>query len=74
MAGFVNMHRDIDSADQYRALSVNHNKDDLAVLLRDVPDWLGDIQRLRETDVIILLTPVMIPVSRDPTDTSDPFG
>jgi GNAT superfamily N-acetyltransferase len=31
------------------------------------------IRNLRPTDVIVLLTPVVIPVSQDPVDTADPF-
>jgi GNAT superfamily N-acetyltransferase len=42
-------------------------------LLRDAPNWLLAVQNLRETDVIILLTPIVIPISQNPTDTSDPF-
>lgn len=44
-----------------------------AILLRDAPDWLALVKVLPETEVIILLTPVVIPISQDPTDTSDPF-
>ncbi|KAE9374486.1 hypothetical protein N431DRAFT_455239 [Stipitochalara longipes BDJ] len=42
-------------------------------LLRDAPNWLSAVRNLRETDVIVLLTPVVIPISHNPTDTSDPF-
>ena len=45
----------------------------LAVVLRDSTNWLSDIRSLRETDVIILLTPVVSPVSQHPESTSDPF-
>ncbi|KAE8447374.1 hypothetical protein EG329_010788 [Mollisiaceae sp. DMI_Dod_QoI] len=45
----------------------------LATVLRDAPKWLSHLHHLRETDVIVLLTPVVIPISRDPTDMSDPF-
>ncbi|KAF8851134.1 hypothetical protein BDZ45DRAFT_750972 [Acephala macrosclerotiorum] len=45
----------------------------LATILRDSSEWLSHVRLLQETDVIILLTPVVIPVSRDPTDNSDPF-
>jgi hypothetical protein len=45
----------------------------LAVVYRDATDWLPKIRTLQETDVIILLTPVVIPISPDPTDISDPF-
>lgn len=31
------------------------------------------MRNLRETDVIILLTPVVVPISQSPTDISDPF-
>lgn len=49
-----------------------HNAN-LATLLRDSTNWLPNVKTLRETDVIILLTPIVIPISQDPTDTSDPF-
>jgi hypothetical protein len=45
----------------------------LATLLRDSTNWLSNIPSLRDTDVIVLLTPVVIPISQDPADTSDPF-
>ncbi|KUJ11770.1 uncharacterized protein LY89DRAFT_233894 [Mollisia scopiformis] len=45
----------------------------LAKVLRDAPEWLSDIRRLQPQDVIILLTPVVFPVSQEPTDSSDPF-
>ncbi|CZR60001.1 related to beta-N-acetylglucosaminidase [Phialocephala subalpina] len=45
----------------------------LATVLRDSSEWLSHVRLLRETDVIILLTPVVIPISRDPNDNSDPF-
>ena len=31
------------------------------------------MRTLRETEVIILITPVVVPISQDPTDLSDPF-
>jgi len=45
----------------------------LAVVVRDSTNWLSYMRTLRETDVIILLTPVVVPISQDPTDISDPF-
>ncbi|QSZ35812.1 hypothetical protein DSL72_006934 [Monilinia vaccinii-corymbosi] len=42
-------------------------------ILRDQVDSLTKIRSLRESDVLVLLTPVVVPVSRDVTDTSDPF-
>lgn len=45
----------------------------IATIIRDVPHWLSSIRLLQSTDVIILLTPVVIPISQDPTDISDPF-
>ncbi|KAG9236612.1 hypothetical protein BJ875DRAFT_215169 [Amylocarpus encephaloides] len=45
----------------------------LAVVSRDTTDWLQHVRSLQETDVIILLTPVVIPISPDPADISDPF-
>lgn len=41
----------------------------LATVLRDATNWLPHVRSLKETDVIILLTPVAIPISSDPTDT-----
>ena len=49
------------------------NKHDPAVLLRDSPNWLTHIRALQETDLVILLTPVVIPISQNPTNNSDPF-
>lgn len=43
------------------------------MVVRDATNWLQDIRNLQETDVIIVLTPVVVPISQDPTDTSDPF-
>ncbi|KAH6712146.1 hypothetical protein BKA61DRAFT_691844 [Leptodontidium sp. MPI-SDFR-AT-0119] len=45
----------------------------LAIISRDLRDWLSYIRALQETNVVILLTPVVIPISQDPTDISDPF-
>jgi predicted N-acetyltransferase YhbS len=42
-------------------------------LVQDSLNWLSVIRNLKPTDVIVLLTPVVIPVSRDPGDTTDPF-
>ncbi|KAG4437157.1 hypothetical protein IFR05_007359 [Cadophora sp. M221] len=47
--------------------------DCLAIVLRDSPDWLAYIRALQETDVVILLTPVVTPISQDPADITDPF-
>jgi hypothetical protein len=67
---FVVLHlaRDIDSDAPSRSLEALP-----AELLRDAPNWLSEVRNLRETDVIVLLTPVVIPISRNPIDTSDPF-
>ncbi|TVY81541.1 hypothetical protein LSUE1_G001883 [Lachnellula suecica] len=46
--------------------SGNHGA--LATILRDATDWLPQVRSLKETDVIILLTPVVTPISTDPTD------
>jgi hypothetical protein len=54
-------------------LANSNENETLAVVVRDTTDWLAHVKSLRETDVIILLTPVVIPISQDPTDTSDPF-
>ena len=45
----------------------------LATVVRDSTNWLSNVRSLRESDVIVLLTPVVVPISQDPTDTSDPF-
>ncbi|KAH8821571.1 hypothetical protein F5884DRAFT_850793 [Xylogone sp. PMI_703] len=45
----------------------------LVTLIRDSTNWLANFRSLRETDVIILLTPVALPLTQDPTDTGDPF-
>ncbi|KAJ8064344.1 hypothetical protein OCU04_006688 [Sclerotinia nivalis] len=44
-----------------------------ATILRDSADFLTRIRSLVESDVLVLLTPIVVPVSRDATDTSDPF-
>ena len=53
--------------------NIGENNGNLATLLRDSTNWLLHVKALQETDVIILLTPVVVPISQDPTDTSDPF-
>lgn len=53
--------------------SSNQDTSTLAVVVRDSTNWLSNVRNLRETDVIILLTPVVVPISQDPTDNSDPF-
>jgi hypothetical protein len=45
----------------------------LAALLQDSENWLPRMTALRETDVIILLTPVVPPTTQESTDISDPF-
>jgi GNAT superfamily N-acetyltransferase len=42
-------------------------------LVHDSFNWLSVIRNLKPTDVIVLLTPVVIPVSHEPGDTTDPF-
>jgi hypothetical protein len=54
-------------------LKNSKNGGSLAVVYRDATDWLQHVRSLRETDVIILLTPVVVPISQDPADISDPF-
>ncbi|APA08263.1 hypothetical protein sscle_03g030330 [Sclerotinia sclerotiorum 1980 UF-70] len=44
-----------------------------ATILRDSANFLTRIRSLDESDVLVLLTPIVVPVSRDVTDTSDPF-
>lgn len=65
-----NIVRDVDESPE---VQTNRNDGSLAVVLRDATDWLPHIKSLQETDVIILLTPVVIPISQDPNDLSDPF-
>ncbi|CAG8981587.1 hypothetical protein HYALB_00009466 [Hymenoscyphus albidus] len=66
---------DLDSGPEERQsqTSVIRNRESLALISRDATDWLPHIKTLRETDVIILLTPVVTPISQDPNDLSDPF-
>ncbi|KAL2067967.1 hypothetical protein VTL71DRAFT_16065 [Oculimacula yallundae] len=59
---------DIDSSE----LPADLDRHDLAIVSRDSPDWLSYIRALQETDIIILLTPVVIPRGQD-TVVSDPF-
>ncbi|THV47451.1 hypothetical protein BGAL_0310g00140 [Botrytis galanthina] len=44
-----------------------------ATILRDSADFLSKIRSLHESDVLVLLTPIVVPISQDITDTSDPF-
>ncbi|KAF4628494.1 hypothetical protein G7Y89_g9651 [Cudoniella acicularis] len=53
--------------------NTTRNGNALAIVFRDASNWLHHIRSLQETDVIILLTPVVIPINPDPTDLSDPF-
>ena len=55
------------------ALNLGEDTGTLATVVRDSTNWLPNVRALRETDVIILLTPVVVPISQDSTDTSDPF-
>jgi hypothetical protein len=43
-----------------------------AHVVRDTLNWLAVIRELSETDSVVLLTPVVLPISQDPTP-SDPF-
>lgn len=45
----------------------------LATILQDEPKWLSHIRQLRSTDILILLTPVVVPIHPGVTDVSDPF-
>lgn len=67
--------RDIDSAEPSvpSRQRDNSNADSLSSILRDSPDWLSYFRALHETDIIILLTPVVVPIIQDPTEISDPF-
>jgi hypothetical protein len=55
------------------ASNLGENNNTSATVVRDSTNWLSNVKALQETDVIILLTPVVVPISQDPTDTSDPF-
>ncbi|RDW70145.1 hypothetical protein BP5796_08542 [Coleophoma crateriformis] len=45
----------------------------LASTIRDSPNWLARFSNLQEHDILLLITPVVIPISQDPADTTDPF-
>ena len=45
----------------------------LAIVLRDEPNWLSYVQHLQDTDVIVLLTPVVSPSEENQGNSSDPF-
>ena len=47
--------------------------DQVVTLVHGEPNKLSVIRNLHSTDVIVLLTPVVIPVSHDPGDLTDPF-
>jgi hypothetical protein len=53
--------------------SIGRNNERLAVLVRDDPNWLSHVQALQDTDVIILLTPVISPIDQQSESNSDPF-
>ncbi|KAI9743886.1 MAG: hypothetical protein M1818_002620 [Claussenomyces sp. TS43310] len=42
-------------------------------IIRDSPGWLQVIRNLDSKDVLVLITPIAIPVQCDPLDTSDSF-
>jgi hypothetical protein len=74
---FLTYVRDVDPQENAPPLagasSLSGQDDRLAVVVRDSTNWLSMLKNLQETDVIILLTPVVVPISQDPTDLSDPF-
>ncbi|KAL3427054.1 acetyltransferase [Phlyctema vagabunda] len=45
----------------------------LTTLVCDQPRWLPRFEALHEDDLLVLLTPVVLPISHDPADTKDPF-
>ena len=55
-----------------RSTTMEQNHNNPANMIRDEPNWFSNIKDLRETDVIILLTPVVDPISQNPIP-SDPF-
>ncbi|KAH8600870.1 hypothetical protein B0O99DRAFT_648963 [Bisporella sp. PMI_857] len=65
--------RESTAADEDEDGILSGQDDRLAVVVRDSTNWLSMLKNLQETDVIILLTPVVVPISQDPTDLSDPF-
>ncbi|PQE11912.1 acetyltransferase protein [Rutstroemia sp. NJR-2017a BVV2] len=48
-------------------------QESLATILRDTTNWLARVHSLQEPEIIILLSPVVIPITQDPSDISDPF-
>lgn len=54
------------------AASSSENDGSLAMLLQDSVNWLAKVRALKESDLIILLTPVVPPTSNS-TEVSDPF-
>lgn len=69
--------RDVDSVSPRThtasVSTVGSRPSNLITIIRDTPDWLQRFRSLHENDVLVLLTPVVTPISQDPTDTSDPF-
>jgi hypothetical protein len=69
-------HRDTDSEPGAASTTVSNvaeNDGSLAVLLQDSSNWLPKVRTMKETDLIILLTPVVMPADREATVVSDPF-
>ena len=55
------------------SLNFQGHLDQVVTLVHDEPNRLSVVRNLRPADVIVLLTPVVIPVSHDPADLTDPF-
>ena len=77
LSAFSDIDRGFASATQSPALSQpsvpNQDGSSVAVLLKDVPQWLAHVRTLNESDIIVLLTPVTVPLSQDQLVVSDPF-
>lgn len=52
---------------------LERHESSLAMLVRDDTNWLSRIRSLQETDVILLLAPLIIPKYSDPERRGDPF-
>lgn len=75
--GALTVLRGVDEESIFGSSDISENRLDdgsvSATILRDTADSLRKIRSLRESDVLVLLTPIVVPVSQDFTDTSDPF-
>lgn len=68
--------RDIDSDPSARSASAStssENNGHLAMVLQDSASWLPRVKALKETELIILLAPVVQPEDSSRAAVSDPF-